>query len=53
MNFEDLAEMLECPTCHSEQSREEALLGGLGALIHFRCRCCGMGWSESEQEGER
>lgn len=42
--FQDVDEMVECPACNSEQAWEEALLGGLGHLVHFRCQCCGAQW---------
>lgn len=45
--MEDLDQMITCPTCDAEQAWEEALLGGLCRLVHFRCRCCGAQWSES------
>ena len=41
----DFDEMVECPVCSSEFAWEEALLGALGSLTHFRCPCCGAGRS--------
>jgi len=51
MDFDDLDETLDCPACNSEVAWEEALLGQLGRLIHFRCPCCGAQWSEEENGG--
>jgi len=43
-----LDEMLvvQCPACGSEQFSEAALLGQLGQMVHYRCRYCGMGFSQ-------
>jgi len=34
-----------CPTCNGEGIK----LGRLGNLIHYKCRCCGMFFSENAQ----
>jgi hypothetical protein len=44
---EELQPTLECPTCYGEAE----CLGGLGRLIWFRCRFCGMEFFiDAEQE---
>lgn len=40
---------VECPACGADNIPEEALLGTLGSLDHYRCRFCGMGWSQPAQ----
>lgn len=40
-------EIIVCPTCGSEQDESECFLGRLGFLTHFRCRYCGMTFSQS------
>ena len=42
--IDDIDAMVECPACECEQAWEEALLGALGDLAHFRCINCGMGF---------
>ena len=37
-------EEVECPLCLTPQPKAEAELGGLGNLIHYRCRYCGGQW---------
>ena len=39
----------ECPTCGGPGSR----LGGLGNLVHFRCRDCGHGFSEKAPKKDK
>lgn len=41
-----LPEFIECPCCHEEQHVSEARLGSLGAIEHFRCRYCGVQFSQ-------
>jgi transcription elongation factor Elf1 len=42
-----MEEIHQCPVCDHEQDEAECFLGRLGYLTHFRCRYCGMQWSES------
>ena len=35
-----------CPACDAEQRYSECELGQLGRLSHFKCRNCGVLWSE-------
>jgi hypothetical protein len=39
-------ELVTCPFGH-EQDSDEAFLGRLGWLTHYRCRGCGAQWSSS------
>lgn len=39
--FDDDEDVAFCPICDGEG----VLLGTLGHLQHFRCRCCGAGFS--------
>lgn len=36
---------MNCPACNSKVG-PESLLGSLGLLKHFRCRCCGATFSK-------
>lgn len=42
----DFDEMITCPCCCAEVAYEEALLGVIGTMIHYRCRNCGSKWNE-------
>jgi len=42
--------MVECPGCGSVQSAAEAELGGLGNLMHYRCRYCGVDFSHPSRK---
>lgn len=42
--------IVHCPACGSEQLHEEALLGVLGILTHYRCRFCGMGFYKEKRK---
>lgn len=46
MNLDDY---VECPACNAEVAWEEAFIGALGIRYHFRCPCCGMGFSHTEE----
>jgi len=47
-------EVFECPACGRAMPAEEALLGSLGKLRHYRCRYCGMISSKpAEAESEK
>ena len=46
----DIDEIVTCPTCHTEQAWEEALLGVLGDFPSFRCRGCGWVWTDTGEE---
>lgn len=39
-------ELVTCPVGH-EQDEADAFLGRLGWLTHYRCRSCGLLWSDS------
>jgi len=43
---DDEDEVVVCSACGSEQLESECLLGGLGNRKHYRCRHCGITWSE-------
>jgi transposase-like protein len=45
--FDGVTEIHECPTCEQNQDESECYLGRLGTLTHYRCRYCGMQWSEA------
>lgn len=42
----DIPDTVVCPMCEDEQLAEAVLLGTLGNLNHYRCRCCGWDWQE-------
>lgn len=39
---------ITCPVCEIRQFIGDAVLGTLGRLTHYRCRCCGMQWTERD-----
>lgn len=41
--------MIECPACTALNIEKEALLGVLGNLAHYRCRHCGIDFSEEAE----
>jgi hypothetical protein len=43
---DDEDEVVVCSACGSEQLESQCLLGGLGNRKHYRCRHCGITWSE-------
>ena len=44
---DDEDEVVVCSACGSEQLESQCLLGGLGNRKHYRCRHCGITWSET------
>ena len=40
-------EVVVCSACGSEQLESQCLLGRLGSRKHYRCRHCGITWSET------
>jgi ferritin len=46
---DDDDEEVTCPWCHADQMASECLLGGLGSVLHYRCRYCGGQWSHSRK----
>ena len=44
---DDDDEVVVCSACGSEQLESQCLLGGLGNRKHYRCRHCGITWSET------
>lgn len=43
----DLDDTIECPMCERDQHTNDARLGQLGTLEHFRCRWCSWNWARS------
>lgn len=44
--------LIVCPVCGQDQDRDQATLGSLGIMHHFRCRHCGWDWRERLDNGE-
>jgi len=42
----DDIDQIECPTCGALQDEADCFLGQLGRLTHYRCRFCGITFSE-------
>lgn len=48
----DDEDLVLCPMCDSLQGRLDAILGRLGGLNHYRCRHCGITWSEIAEDDD-
>lgn len=48
MDTED--DLVQCPQCDSLHGQLDAVLGILGGLEHYRCRNCGVIWSQIAED---
>lgn len=39
-----------CPACENTQEADVAFIGAFGNLLHYRCRYCGIQFSENVNE---
>lgn len=50
--LDGLTECVTCPACLTFQPADECTLGALRNREHYRCRACGMQWSDTLTKGD-